>query len=83
MKTYDQLAQEAAQAFKIYFHERRRTAETLHQLEESARAMEDRYDVFIQVRRMGSPAAALVIYGSVEAWRQHREPVTIIPFASV
>jgi hypothetical protein len=83
MKTYDQLAHEAAQAFKTYFHERRHTAETLHQLEESARAMEDRYNVFIQVRRMGSPDAALVIYGSAEAWRQHREPVTIIPFASI
>lgn len=83
MKTYDQLAQEAARVFKTYFHDRRRSAETLHRMEESARAMEDRYGVFIQVRRMGDPAAALVIYGSRRAWEQHREPVSVIPFAEV
>lgn len=83
MTTYDQLAQEAARTFKTYFHDRRRTAETLHQMEESARTMEDRYGVFIQVRRMGDPAAALVIYGSRHAWEQNREPVSVVSFAEV
>jgi len=84
MTAYNQLAHEAARAYKRYFHDRDRSAESLQAMEDADREIIERFgDVFIQVRRMGDPAAALVIYANRSAWRQHREPVTIIPFASV
>lgn len=81
--TYNDYAEQAARAYKRYFHDRDRSAEALEAMEEIDAEMHARFGVFIQVRRMGDPAAALVIYGSRSAWRSNREPVTIIPFASV
>lgn len=84
MTTYDQLAHEAARAYKRYFHDRDHSAESLQAMEDAGREMHARFgNVFIQVRRMGDPPAALVIYANRSAWRSNREPVTIIPFASV
>lgn len=84
MTTYDQLAHEAARAYKCYFHDRDHSAESLQAMEDADREIIARFgEVFIQVRRMGDTAAALVIYANHSAWRQCKEPVTIIPFASV
>lgn len=82
--TYNDYAEQAARAYKRYFHDRDRSAESLQAMEDADREIIERFgNVFIQVRRMGDPAAALVIYANRSAWRQCKEPVTIIPFASV
>lgn len=83
MKTYDELAQQAARAYKRYFYDRDESAEALETMEAIDAEMVARYGVFIQVRGMGHPSAALVIYGSRDVWRSNREPVTIIPFSQV
>lgn len=84
MQTYEQLARQAARAYKRYFHNRDHSAESLQAMEDADRKIVERFgEVFIQVRRMGDPAAALVIYANRSAWRQCKEPVSIIPFASV
>lgn len=80
---FDQLAQQAARAYRRYFHDRDRSADSLREMENIDREMVERFGVFIQVRRMGNPAAALVIYGSRKAWEDNREPVSVIPFSSV
>lgn len=81
--TFNDYAQQTAKAYKRYFHDRDHSDESMQAMEDADREMTERYDVFIQVRRMGDPTAALVIYGSHHAWRQNYEPVSIIPFAEV
>jgi len=82
--TYNDYAEQAARAYKRYFYDRDRSAESLQAMDDADREITEHFgNVFIQVRRMGDPAAALVIYANRSAWRQHREPVTIIPLASV
>ena len=83
MQTYDDLTRQAARAYKRYFHDRDRSAEALEAMEAIDAEMCARFDVFIQVRSMCHPSAALVIYGSRSAWRNNREPITIIPFSQV
>ena len=81
--TFEDYAKKAAKAYKRYFHDRDHSDESLAAMEAIDDEMRERFGVFIQVRRMGDPAAALVIYGSRNAWRSNREPVSIIPFLSI
>lgn len=81
---FEEYAQQTAKAYKRYFHDRDHSGESLQAMEDADREMVERFgNVFIQVRRMGDPAAALVIYSSMKAWKQNREPISIIPFAEV
>lgn len=82
--TYNDYAEQTARAYKRYFHDRDHSAESLQAMEDADREMTERFGkVFIQVRRMGDHAAALVIYANRSAWRQCKEPVTVIPFTEV
>lgn len=80
--SFDELLKETARAYCEYFHNNNRGPLASNNLETLDAAMIDRYGVFIQVRKMGTPEAALVVYGSRAAWYNNLEPFAVVPFCS-